>query len=106
MTLTVLPFTFILSVFFLFSPNLFHFFTDNHVDAATKSRTSEDILRSSRLSTFSPEPYAQSESDYYPYTSSPKGRKPCHFTKFTIASCIVSSISTGPNRDAEVQLLF
>uniref|UniRef100_A0A671Z2A0 Actin binding LIM protein family, member 3 n=1 Tax=Sparus aurata TaxID=8175 RepID=A0A671Z2A0_SPAAU len=45
---------------------------DNHVDAATKSRTSEDILRSSRLSTFSPEPYAQSESDYYPYTSSPK----------------------------------
>ncbi|XP_050928152.1 actin-binding LIM protein 3 isoform X2 [Lates calcarifer] len=39
---------------------------------ATKSRTSEDILRSSRLSTYSPEPYAQSESDYYPYTSSPK----------------------------------
>ncbi|XP_036933762.1 actin-binding LIM protein 3 isoform X8 [Acanthopagrus latus] len=47
-------------------------YPDNHVDAATKSRTSEDILRSSRLSTFSPEPYAQSESDYYPYTSSPK----------------------------------
>ncbi|XP_044062338.1 actin-binding LIM protein 3 isoform X6 [Siniperca chuatsi] len=44
----------------------------NHVDAATKSRTSEDILRSSRLSTYSPEPYTQSESDYYPYTSSPK----------------------------------
>ncbi|TMS17280.1 Actin-binding LIM protein 3 [Larimichthys crocea] len=40
--------------------------------AATKSRTSEDILRSSRLSTFSPEPYTQSESDYYPYTSSPR----------------------------------
>ncbi|XP_029917174.1 actin-binding LIM protein 3 isoform X2 [Myripristis murdjan] len=39
---------------------------------ATKSRTSEDILRSSRLSTYSPEPYAQSESDYYPYSSSPK----------------------------------
>ncbi|XP_044220110.1 actin-binding LIM protein 3 isoform X3 [Thunnus albacares] len=39
---------------------------------ATKSRTSEDILRSSRLSTYSPEPYTQSESDYYPYTSSPK----------------------------------
>uniref|UniRef100_A0A3Q4HJT1 Actin binding LIM protein family, member 3 n=1 Tax=Neolamprologus brichardi TaxID=32507 RepID=A0A3Q4HJT1_NEOBR len=35
---------------------------------ATKSRTSEDILRSSRLSTYSPEPYSQSESDYYPYT--------------------------------------
>uniref|UniRef100_A0A671Z2R9 Actin binding LIM protein family, member 3 n=1 Tax=Sparus aurata TaxID=8175 RepID=A0A671Z2R9_SPAAU len=52
-------------------PKHFHV-PDNHVDAATKSRTSEDILRSSRLSTFSPEPYAQSESDYYPYTSSPK----------------------------------
>uniref|UniRef100_A0A3Q3IR43 Actin binding LIM protein family, member 3 n=1 Tax=Monopterus albus TaxID=43700 RepID=A0A3Q3IR43_MONAL len=39
---------------------------------ATKSRTSEDILRSSRLSTYSPEPYTQSESDYYPYPSSPK----------------------------------
>ncbi|XP_037636750.1 actin-binding LIM protein 3 isoform X9 [Sebastes umbrosus] len=46
--------------------------TDNHVDAATKSRTSEDILRSSRLSTYSPEPYSQSESDYCPYTSSPR----------------------------------
>uniref|UniRef100_A0A7N6AFX7 Actin binding LIM protein family, member 3 n=1 Tax=Anabas testudineus TaxID=64144 RepID=A0A7N6AFX7_ANATE len=39
---------------------------------ATKSRTSEDILRSSRLSTYSPEPYTQSESDFYPYTTSPK----------------------------------
>ncbi|XP_034738762.1 actin-binding LIM protein 3 isoform X7 [Etheostoma cragini] len=39
---------------------------------ATKSRTSEDILRSSRLSTYSSEPYTQSESEYYPYTSSPK----------------------------------
>ncbi|XP_005719648.1 actin-binding LIM protein 3 isoform X4 [Pundamilia nyererei] len=46
--------------------------TDNHMDAATKSRTSEDILRSSRLSTYSPEPYSQSESDYYPYSSSPR----------------------------------
>uniref|UniRef100_A0A8C5AD86 Actin binding LIM protein family, member 3 n=1 Tax=Gadus morhua TaxID=8049 RepID=A0A8C5AD86_GADMO len=46
----------------------------NHPDAATKSRTSEDILRSSRLSTYSPESYAQSESDYYPYTSSPRSR--------------------------------
>uniref|UniRef100_A0A665U2Y8 Actin binding LIM protein family, member 3 n=1 Tax=Echeneis naucrates TaxID=173247 RepID=A0A665U2Y8_ECHNA len=42
---------------------------------ATKSRTSEDILRSSRLSTYSPEPYTQSEAEYYPYTSSPRGRK-------------------------------
>ncbi|KAL7394874.1 hypothetical protein ABVT39_006107 [Epinephelus coioides] len=47
-------------------------YPDNHVDAATKSRTSEDILRSSRLSTYSSEPYTQSESDYYPYTSSPR----------------------------------
>ncbi|XP_067374611.1 actin-binding LIM protein 3 isoform X7 [Channa argus] len=46
--------------------------TDYHTDAATKSRTSEDILRSSRFSTYSPEPYSQSESDYYAYTSSPK----------------------------------
>ncbi|KAM9741853.1 actin-binding LIM protein 3 isoform 8-T8 [Menidia menidia] len=50
-----------------------HFgYPDNHMEAATKSRTSEDILRSSRLSTFTPEPYAQSESDYYPYASSPR----------------------------------
>ncbi|XP_032367664.1 actin-binding LIM protein 3 isoform X7 [Etheostoma spectabile] len=52
-------------------PKHFHV-PDNHVDTATKSRTSEDILRSSRLSTYSPEPYTQSESEYYPYTSSPK----------------------------------
>nr|XP_046152651.1 actin-binding LIM protein 3-like isoform X3 [Oncorhynchus gorbuscha] len=39
---------------------------------ATKSRTSEDLITSSRLSTFSPEPYTQSESDSYPYPSSPK----------------------------------
>ncbi|KAM7000911.1 actin-binding LIM protein 3 isoform 7-T7 [Tautogolabrus adspersus] len=52
-------------------PKHFHV-PDIHVDAATKSRTSEDILRSSRLSTYSPEPYSQSESDYYPYTSSPR----------------------------------
>ncbi|XP_047209659.1 actin-binding LIM protein 3 isoform X1 [Girardinichthys multiradiatus] len=39
---------------------------------ATKSRTSEDIIRSSSLSTYSPEPYTQSESDYYPYASSPR----------------------------------
>lgn len=74
---------------FLFSLYLIHFFTDNCMDAATKSRTSEDILRSSRLSTYSPEPYNQSESDYYPYTSSPKGR---NFSQFRIACCIVNCI--------------
>ncbi|XP_034453186.1 actin-binding LIM protein 3 isoform X5 [Hippoglossus hippoglossus] len=44
----------------------------HYVYPATKSRTSEDILRSSRLSTYSPEPYTQSECDYYPYSSSPR----------------------------------
>ncbi|KAL0973818.1 hypothetical protein UPYG_G00211600 [Umbra pygmaea] len=39
---------------------------------ATKSRTSEDILKSSRLSAYSPEPCTHSESDYYSYSSSPK----------------------------------
>ncbi|XP_078809787.1 actin-binding LIM protein 3 isoform X23 [Oryzias latipes] len=52
-------------------PKHFHV-PDNLLEAATKSRTSEDILRSSRLSTYSPEPYTQSEADYYPYTSSPR----------------------------------
>ncbi|XP_077465947.1 actin-binding LIM protein 3 isoform X5 [Stigmatopora argus] len=46
--------------------------TDNHLNAATKSRTSEDILRSSRLSTFSPEPYTQSDCDFYSYSNSPR----------------------------------
>lgn len=53
--------------------NLICHSADNRMDAATKSRTSEDILRSSRLSAYSPEPCSQSESDYYPYTSSPRG---------------------------------
>ncbi|XP_036826127.1 actin-binding LIM protein 3 isoform X3 [Oncorhynchus mykiss] len=39
---------------------------------ATKSRTSEDLITSSRLSTYSPGPYTQSESDSYPYPRSPK----------------------------------
>uniref|UniRef100_A0A1A8FZ64 Actin binding LIM protein family, member 3 n=2 Tax=Nothobranchius korthausae TaxID=1143690 RepID=A0A1A8FZ64_9TELE len=52
-------------------PKHFHV-PDNHLDSATKSRTSEDLLRSSSLSTYSPEPYVQSESDYYSYTSSPR----------------------------------
>lgn len=59
--------------------------TDNHLDSAMKSRTSEDILRSCRLSTYSPEPYTQSESDYYQYASSPRGRK---VSFHHVASCI------------------
>lgn len=98
---------------FLFPPDLIHIFADNRMDTA-KSRTSEDILRSSRLSAYSPEPYTQSESDYYPYTSSPKGRKKCHFRDFRIATCKISCIfflllllfSTGTNTDTEVQFLF
>ncbi|XP_052358469.1 actin-binding LIM protein 3-like, partial [Oncorhynchus keta] len=44
---------------------------------ATKSRTSEDLITSSRLynlhpTPYSPEHYTQSESDSYPYPSSPK----------------------------------
>ncbi|XP_076018982.1 actin-binding LIM protein 3 isoform X1 [Genypterus blacodes] len=52
-------------------PKHFHV-PDIHVGTATKSRTSEDILRCSGLSTYSPEPYTQSESDYFGYSSSPK----------------------------------
>ncbi|XP_017553876.1 actin-binding LIM protein 3 isoform X9 [Pygocentrus nattereri] len=45
---------------------------DNH-NTATKSKTSEDLLQSSKLSTaFSPEHYQHSQSEYYQYTSSPK----------------------------------
>lgn len=80
---------------FLFPLDLIHLFTDNRMDTA-KSRTSEDILRSSRLSAYSPEPYTQSESDYYPYTSSPKGRKWCHFRDFRIATCKRSCIFCFP----------
>ncbi|XP_049339843.1 actin-binding LIM protein 3 isoform X2 [Astyanax mexicanus] len=45
---------------------------DNH-NSATKSKTSEDLLQSSKLSTaYSPEHYQHSQSEYYQYTSSPK----------------------------------
>nr|XP_046152652.1 actin-binding LIM protein 3-like isoform X4 [Oncorhynchus gorbuscha] len=57
------------------SPTTYHAPKHFHVPdnlPATKSRTSEDLITSSRLSTFSPEPYTQSESDSYPYPSSPK----------------------------------
>ncbi|XP_016316667.1 actin-binding LIM protein 3 isoform X4 [Sinocyclocheilus anshuiensis] len=46
---------------------------DNHCNPATKSKTSEDIVQSSKFtSAYSPENYQHSESDYYNYTSSPK----------------------------------
>ncbi|KAM9470091.1 actin-binding LIM protein 3 isoform 6-T6 [Clarias gariepinus] len=45
---------------------------DNH-DTATKSKTSEDILQSSRFTTaYSPEQYQHSQSDYFQPTGSPK----------------------------------
>ncbi|XP_072518994.1 actin-binding LIM protein 3 isoform X4 [Salminus brasiliensis] len=45
---------------------------DNH-NTATKSKTSEDLLQSSKLSTaYSPEHYQHSQTEYYQYTSSPK----------------------------------
>ncbi|XP_042181910.1 actin-binding LIM protein 3-like isoform X2 [Oncorhynchus tshawytscha] len=52
-------------------PNIYHK-PPIYKRTATKSRTSEDLITSSRLSTYSPEPYTQSESDSYPYPRSPK----------------------------------
>uniref|UniRef100_W5KIT2 Actin binding LIM protein family, member 3 n=1 Tax=Astyanax mexicanus TaxID=7994 RepID=W5KIT2_ASTMX len=44
-----------------------------HGRVSTKSKTSEDLLQSSKLSTaYSPEHYQHSQSEYYQYTSSPK----------------------------------
>uniref|UniRef100_A0A8C9SYH8 Actin binding LIM protein family member 3 n=1 Tax=Scleropages formosus TaxID=113540 RepID=A0A8C9SYH8_SCLFO len=46
----------------------------NDLHSATKSRTSDDIVQSSRFpSAYSPEQYQHSEADYYHYTGSPKG---------------------------------
>ncbi|KAL4631273.1 actin-binding LIM protein 3 isoform X4 [Arapaima gigas] len=46
---------------------------DNDLHSATKSRTSDDIVQSSRFpSAYSPEYYQHSESDYYNYSGSPK----------------------------------
>ncbi|KAL6480144.1 hypothetical protein MHYP_G00111770 [Metynnis hypsauchen] len=53
------------------APKHFHV-PDNH-NTATKSKTSEDLLQSSKLSTaFSPDHYQHLQSEYYQYTSSPK----------------------------------
>ncbi|MCJ8734000.1 hypothetical protein PDJAM_G00230400 [Pangasius djambal] len=53
------------------APKHFHV-PDNH-DAATKSKTSEDILQSSRFSTaYSPEHYQHSQSNYFQSPGSPK----------------------------------
>ncbi|KAM9470093.1 actin-binding LIM protein 3 isoform 8-T8 [Clarias gariepinus] len=53
------------------APKHFHV-PDNH-DTATKSKTSEDILQSSRFTTaYSPEQYQHSQSDYFQPTGSPK----------------------------------
>lgn len=91
-------------LFLIFYPKFIHLFPDNRMDAATKSRTSEDILRSSRLSTYSPEPYSQSECDYYPYASSPKGTN-LHLTFLSLAA-IAGCFSFCCKPNSQVQLLF
>uniref|UniRef100_A0A8C9S8Y1 Actin binding LIM protein family member 3 n=1 Tax=Scleropages formosus TaxID=113540 RepID=A0A8C9S8Y1_SCLFO len=49
---------------------------DNDLHSATKSRTSDDIVQSSRFpSAYSPEQYQHSEADYYHYTGSPKASR-------------------------------
>ncbi|XP_018611799.1 actin-binding LIM protein 3 isoform X4 [Scleropages formosus] len=56
-------------------PKHFHV-PDNDLHSATKSRTSDDIVQSSRFpSAYSPEQYQHSEADYYHYTGSPKASR-------------------------------
>ncbi|XP_064181353.1 actin-binding LIM protein 3 isoform X1 [Anguilla rostrata] len=44
--------------------------------SASKSKTSEDIVESSKFpAAYSPEPYQHSETEYYHYASSPKGSR-------------------------------
>ncbi|XP_035267021.1 actin-binding LIM protein 3 isoform X7 [Anguilla anguilla] len=44
--------------------------------SASKSKTSEDIVESSKFpAAYSPEPYQHSEAEYYHYASSPKGSR-------------------------------
>uniref|UniRef100_A0A674E1Y4 Actin binding LIM protein family member 3 n=1 Tax=Salmo trutta TaxID=8032 RepID=A0A674E1Y4_SALTR len=60
--------------------------------SATKSRTSEDLITSSKLSTYSPEPYTQSQSDSYPYPRSPKGiTYTLNSTPYTLLSRTIQS---------------
>uniref|UniRef100_A0AAR2K1M4 Actin binding LIM protein family member 3 n=1 Tax=Pygocentrus nattereri TaxID=42514 RepID=A0AAR2K1M4_PYGNA len=53
------------------SPQLYYR-SDDYENKALKSKTSEDIL-SSPFSSYSPDHYQHSESDYYHYSGSPKG---------------------------------
>uniref|UniRef100_A0AAZ3PI79 Actin binding LIM protein family, member 3 n=1 Tax=Oncorhynchus tshawytscha TaxID=74940 RepID=A0AAZ3PI79_ONCTS len=73
---------------------------------ATKSRTSEDLITSSRLSTYSPEPYTQSESDSYPYPSSPKGTTyTLQPTPYTLLSRTLHTVRYYQNRDWNLSIL-
>uniref|UniRef100_A0AAR2JGM0 LIM zinc-binding domain-containing protein n=1 Tax=Pygocentrus nattereri TaxID=42514 RepID=A0AAR2JGM0_PYGNA len=54
------------------SPQLYYR-SDDYENKALKSKTSEDIL-SSPFSSYSPDHYQHSESDYYHYSGSPKGK--------------------------------
>ncbi|XP_018611798.1 actin-binding LIM protein 3 isoform X3 [Scleropages formosus] len=54
----------------------YYYRSDNDLHSATKSRTSDDIVQSSRFpSAYSPEQYQHSEADYYHYTGSPKASR-------------------------------
>ncbi|MBN3316371.1 ABLM3 protein, partial [Atractosteus spatula] len=54
---------------------------DNHRYTATKSKTSEDIVQSSKYpSAYSPDQYHHSESNYYHYTGSPKAPRARRFS--------------------------
>ncbi|XP_041949958.1 actin-binding LIM protein 3-like isoform X5 [Alosa sapidissima] len=62
------------------SPQLYYRSGDCHHEA-TKSKTSEDILHSSQLSSsYSPDHCQHSESDYYHYSSSPRAPRARRFS--------------------------
>ncbi|XP_062392752.1 actin-binding LIM protein 3-like isoform X3 [Sardina pilchardus] len=62
------------------SPQLYYRSDDCHHEA-TKSKTSEDILHSSQLSSsYSPDHCQHSESDYYNYSSSPRAPRARRFS--------------------------
>ncbi|XP_016310331.1 actin-binding LIM protein 3-like [Sinocyclocheilus anshuiensis] len=64
---------------------------------ATKSKTSEDIVQSSKFpSAYSPEHYQHSESDYYHYTSSPKCKITAPRTNFAAENDYISKSASLP----------
>nr|XP_042706756.1 actin-binding LIM protein 3 isoform X6 [Chrysemys picta bellii] len=58
-----------------------HYYRSDNLPAATKSKTSEDIAQSSKYSpAYSPDPYYHSESEYWPFQSSPKAPRARRFS--------------------------